>query len=214
MDDVRAPLGTAHRGHGRSRPLHDEALYDRLLARIVGFYYRDFADHSSDFFPGFLINDILRFWRTLALNYEHNRRELASLAGAELEHRKAKSALKNYKLKFSRLATCFSMVANLGAESVPVTPETVLALCHMTPAERFELLRDRGAQAGAIVTDLTTLYDGFLVFSQRHEDALIAELADHGRRDHALGEAARYGDLIYELLIDVMPDERMRYLVI
>jgi hypothetical protein len=197
-----------------SKLLHDQALYDRLLARIVGFYYRDYADHMDDFFPGFLINDILRFWRTLTLNYEHNRRGLADLTGPELDHRKAKSALKNYKLKFSRLATCFSMIANLGAEVVPVQPETVLTLCHMAPAERFDRLRGRGKQADDIVTELMSLYDGFLEFSQRDEDLVLADLADHGRRDHALDEAARYGDLIYALLVDVLPAARMRYLVI
>lgn len=78
-----------------SHPLHDETLYGHLLERIVGFYYRDYADHAEEFFPGFLINDILRFWRTLTLNYEHHRRELVDLVGAELERTKAKSALKN-----------------------------------------------------------------------------------------------------------------------
>ena len=197
-----------------SKPLHDQALYDRLLSRIVGFYYRDFADHADDFSPRFLINDILRFWRTLTLNYEHNRRELADRTGAELEHRKAKSALKNYKLKFSRLATCFSMVANLGAETVPVQRETVLAWCYMTPAERFDRLRGRGLQANDLITELTSLYDGFLEFSQRDEDSVIADLTNHEQRDHAFGDASRYGDLIYELLVDVLPPERMRYLVI
>jgi hypothetical protein len=134
-------------------PLHNADLYDDLMERIVGFYYRDFEDHAEDYAPTFLQNDILRFWRTLTLNYEHHRLKLCYLAGDELERKKADSALKNYKLKVSRLATCFSMVANLAAEEVPVRPETVLDLCRLTPAERFSRLRDRSvAVSGRIDT--------------------------------------------------------------
>ena len=89
-----------------SQPVYDAELYASLLERIVGFYYRDFADHAEDFVPGFLVNDILRFWRTLTLNYEHHRRQLQDLAGEELRRKKASSALKNYKLNVSRMATC------------------------------------------------------------------------------------------------------------
>lgn len=48
-----------------SRPCTTEGVYERLLERIIGFYYRDFEDHADDFLPVFLVNDILRFWRTL-----------------------------------------------------------------------------------------------------------------------------------------------------
>jgi hypothetical protein len=56
-----------------SQPVSDETVYTRLRQRIVGFYYRDFDDHNETFLPTFLLNDILRFWRTLTLNYEHHR---------------------------------------------------------------------------------------------------------------------------------------------
>lgn len=115
-----------------SQPIYDEVLYGSLLERIIGFYYRDFRNHANTFVPGFLINDILRFWRTLTLNYEHSRLELRELAGEELRRKKAKSALKNYKLKVSRMSTCFSMVANLSSEPRPVTAGTVHELCRMT----------------------------------------------------------------------------------
>ena len=54
-----------------SRPVYNAERYRRILKAVIGFYYRDFSDHSEHFRPTFLINDILRFWRTLTLNYEH-----------------------------------------------------------------------------------------------------------------------------------------------
>ena len=197
-----------------SQPVYDAELYASLLERIVGFYYRDFDDHADDFVPGFLINDILRFWRTLTLNYEHHRRSLQDLAGEELRAKKASSALKNYKLKVSRMATCYSMIANLGSEPRPVTAETVLQLCRMTPAERLARVGDRGDGAPEIVARLEQAYEDFLQDVQRPEPVLIEEFADEGVRRDKLARAAGYGELIYELLAAVVPDERMRYLVV
>lgn len=197
-----------------SQPLHDEEVYCRLLERIVGFYYRDFKDHADSFLPTFLVNDILRFWRTLTLNYEHDRLKLKSLEEDELILKKADSALKNYKLKVSRLATCFSMVANLGAMPAPVTAEQVLELCRLTPSQRFERLRDRDDSVASLIDDLAALYGEFLEQVQREAAILDQEFAVAANRKQALERASRYGDLIYALLVKVTPAERMRFLVI
>jgi hypothetical protein len=197
-----------------SRPLHDEPLYESLLKRIIGFYYRDFDDHADDFVPVFLNNDILRFWRTLTLNYEHHRLKLLPLVGEELERKKADSALKNYKLKVSRLSTCFSMVANIGAEPTPVHAETVYDLCRLTPAERFERLRAISERADRLVQELNGVYVDFLASTQRDKRELDAAFLDFVNRKESLARAARYGELIYELVSEVTPPERMRFLLV
>lgn len=197
-----------------SQPLHNEQLYAELLERIVGFYYRDFDDHADDVVPAFLQNDILRFWRTLTLNYEHHRLKLREFAGDELQRKKAGSALKNYKLKVSRLATCFSMVANLAAEEVPVRPETVLELCRLTPAERFDRLRSRGEGADMHVDALASIYGEFLESVQRDEADVLADFGDERKRSEVLKRVSAYGDEIYALLNEVAQPGRMRYLVI
>jgi hypothetical protein len=44
------------------------------LARqtVIDRYFADFPQHSQAFRPIFLVNDVLRFWRTLCINYEHS----------------------------------------------------------------------------------------------------------------------------------------------
>lgn len=199
-----------------SRPVYRDDVYLALLERIIGFYYRDYEDHAEDFLPTFLINDLLRFWRTLTLNYEHDRRRLSALTALtdeELQRKKAKSALKNYKLKVSRQATCFSMIANLSVERPPVRPETVIELCRMTPSRRFERLRDHEG-ASATIDELMSEYEQFLVAIQRPEDELVARfMAPEGRRQ-ALEQARVYGDTVYRLLTQLVPGERMRSLVV
>ncbi len=197
-----------------SRPVRPEITYERLLERIVGFYYRDFDDHAADFVPVFLMNDILRFWRTLTLNYEHHRLKLQELEGEELEAKKADSALKNYKLKVSRITTCFSMVAQLAAATAPVTQGEVVGLCRMTPSARLAALRSCGEGVADTIDDLARHYESFLAATQRPEAELLTEFRDPARRKEALDAANRYGDLIFELLRRVAPDRRMRYLVI
>lgn len=197
-----------------SQPLHDELLYTKLLERIIGFYYRDFDDHADSFLPVFLINDILRFWRTLTLNYEHHRLKLLPLTDEELRRKKAESALKNYKLKVSRLATCFSMVANLSSMPAPVTAEQVFSLCRITPAERFGRLRDLGPGAAALVDRLAAVYGAFLEDVQREEGILLSHFAEPDNRRAALDRGSEYGDLIFELLEEIVPKPRMRFLVL
>ena len=53
-----------------SKPVYGEATYDEVIKEIVGAYFRDYTHHPRDFRPIFLINDIIRFWKTLCLNYE------------------------------------------------------------------------------------------------------------------------------------------------
>lgn len=133
------------------RPLANDPLFDQVLLETIRFYFRDFADKRETFRPYVLINDILRYWRTLCLNYEHaregrraklNRTLVCIEADNSLDkHTKqalseekdvdfrAESALDNLKLRYSRLALCFSMVALLASHPNGTTPERVRELC-------------------------------------------------------------------------------------
>ena len=197
-----------------SRPLLNDEVYESLLARIIGFYFRDYEDHQAGFLPIFLQNDILRFWRTLTLNYEHHRLKLLPLSGPELASKKADSAVKNFKLKFSRLSTCFSMVAHLTSVNPPVTPEQVRELCGLAPSKRFQALRGRSETVDALLDDLKLQYAEFLEITQQGEAELRAYFGDSSRRRSALAQANEYGAKIYKLLSEITPGDRLRYLVI
>lgn len=197
-----------------SQPVSDPGRYQQLVGRILGFYYHDFEDHKNDFVPGFLLNDILRFWRTLTLNYEHDRYEIRLLPEEEQERARAKSSLKNYKLKLSRLATCYSMVIHLASATPPVRREDVVALTRLTPQQRFAELRGRLPEADRLLDDLARQYDRFLDQVQQPERDLLRTFGDRESRRERLGEAANYGASIYQLLDLLVPEERMRHLVV
>jgi hypothetical protein len=198
-----------------SQPVSEESRYGRLIEEIVGFYYRDYDGHEHDFVPTFLLNDILRSWRTLTLNYEHDRQQVRRCpVGPEQDLAKAKSSLKNFKLKVSRLATCYSMVVHLACADAPVTQEQVVQLCRMTPQERFAALRGRTADADAVLEDLVARYERFLDLVQKPRQELLAIFSDDASRRAHLEEAAGYGDAIYSLLSCLTPPDRMRALVV
>jgi hypothetical protein len=105
------------------------------------------------------------------------------------------------------------MVANLSVEEAPVRAETVLDLCRMTPLERFELLR-RHDGADELIDELGNEYERFLEVTQRPNDELLERFTKPSERKDALVRAEAYGDLIYRLLMQVVPRDRVRSLVV
>jgi predicted nucleotidyltransferase len=198
-----------------SRPIYRADLYRELLTRVVGFYFRDVAGHEDDFEPVFLINDILRFWRTLTLNYENKRFQISRLDAADQPEARAQSALKNYKLKQSRLATCFSMILHLATDPLPILPPRVLELCGLTPQERFKALRGRGnTEADRCIDRLEAMYEAFLDRVQTPEEKLAESFRDPGQRKELLEEATLFGAEIFALLQELALPDRMRRLVV
>ena len=69
-----------------SKPLARDEIYKQIVEDIVGAYFRDYHDHNEQFRPVFLVNDIVRFWKTLCLNYEHRRNRPANNVNAKHEN--------------------------------------------------------------------------------------------------------------------------------
>jgi predicted nucleotidyltransferase len=114
-----------------SQPLLGNGIYNQAIDQVIAAYWRDFKDHKRDFIPAFLANDILRLWRTFCVNYEARSR-----TGPPRE--KAKRKLKNYKLKHSRLLTCYSAIVYLVAVfkvHKTVTPNNVRQMVKLRPTE-------------------------------------------------------------------------------
>ena len=129
----------------------NEQVYRRHLRRILELYYRDQGSTPS-FRPVFLLNDLLRYWRTMCLNYEERRHDV------DLPFRK-----KNVNLKFSRMLMVFGTVLPLIAEPIDSVAE-LENLCARTPLERLASGLDRLEDA-----DLAKRWSGAL---DEYEDFL------------------------------------------
>ena len=116
-----------------SRPVANDRVYGEHVHEILEHYYRD-RKGERPFRPVFLLNDLLRYWRTICLNYEQHRHD------PNQPFRK-----KNVNLKFSRMLTVFGTVLPLVSRPVDTVGE-IEALCEKTPLERLaaglDLLND------------------------------------------------------------------------
>jgi len=107
-----------------SKVIYNEKLYREILSEIIEHYLRDRKGHD-EFKPLFLLNDVLRFWRTLCLNYEALRHD---------DNRPWRK--KNINLKYSRLLTVFSTVITI-INKKDIDHNAILEICNKTPTERI-----------------------------------------------------------------------------
>ncbi len=195
-----------------SRPLLEAGVYTDIIQEVVAAYWGDYEDHKSNFMPAFLANDILRLWRTFCVNYEAR-----SLRVPDQE--KAKRKLKNYKLKHSRLLTCYSALLYLLAVFTvreTVSPADAVEMIQLTPTERLEwlLLQDFAAPASGTIKELLAQYEEFLSVTNAKEDQLIERFLDKGTSTRLINAANVFGDSIFKLLTSLGQGSRFHRLLV
>lgn len=156
-----------------SRPL----VLDRVVRSILARYFEpdNFAYKQTmerDYFPRFLMNDVVRFWRTMAVDY----------AAKVVDRGRDGWALRNAKLRFSRKLLFVSgmllthevvlgmklPVPNLSADQSAMFEliDRIQQLTKLSPLEMLAsaLLRqaDRWPGAKRAATDIFSSYDAFL----------------------------------------------------
>ena len=192
-----------------SQPVHNADVFEHAYREIVGLYFRDYKGHEEAFRPYFLVNDILRFWKTLCLNYEHRRNQ-----GMGDETEKNKSRLKNLKLRFSRLNTCFSGVVPLVAPGATGTVDDVVARLRPSPNERLAAVGTGTPEVQETVERLLDLYAWFLERTGQPEEDVLGWIGDKDERVQAFEKAKAYGDAYFELLRTLSSDDALRHLVV
>jgi len=197
-----------------SKCLFGNAYYDEITREIVNSYFIDYPDHEQTFQPIFLLNDICRFWKTLLMNYEHRR-----IGSVDIEAKKTKQKVRNFKLKFSRMTTCFATIASICSYKVPVTQDQVIEQTRLTPRERLDSIPTRMPKAEEAVQNVLDRYAFFLDKTGLTTDKLESHFSDKKKRTEMFQIANEYGDSMYSLLhvLDNYQEANfkfLRYLVI
>jgi predicted nucleotidyltransferase len=191
-----------------SRPLLGSTFYDRAIDRVLAEYWRDYPQNAERFLPIYLTNDLIRYWKVLCLNYEANTRN------AENQN---KRRLNNYKLKHSRLLTCYSALVyfcHLLRRTNTITVEAAREMTKLTPTERLQSLRSDGAVA-ALVDEILDRYVEFLESTDAPKDDLLARFSDPSYRGIRRESGQNFGDLMFDLLEKIGSKSRLfRYLVV
>ncbi|WP_114939632.1 nucleotidyltransferase domain-containing protein [Mucilaginibacter endophyticus] len=195
-----------------SSPLYNEEFYDESVAKMIETYYRDFHRHVKDFLPIFLVNDVIRYWKTLCLNYEHRR-------NTEVDEgkRKLKTYVKNLKLVFSRKLTCYSFVLQVIANYKSLDNALLLKIVKMTPVERLNNLALIDNNLSGLIQQILELYSWFIDLCNQPEDQLFKYIEVEANRDLAFEKGrSEFGGKLFDLIIkltDKSP-EILKYLVI
>jgi hypothetical protein len=220
-DDIRDMLGGREDDHQNvftarmlllleSSPLFNDKMYQQLVENIVGAYYRDYPDHAQDFRPVFLINDILRYWKTLCLNYEHRRNK-----PDDNKEAKRKQQIKNFKLKYSRLLSCFGTVIAVCAKAAPITKEAILALTTQSPLERFLSATEGASGLNGLRDSVIEDYAWFMNLTALSTEELGERFSLKTERKVLFERADAFGQSIYSVLnVFAQQNGYSRYLII
>lgn len=185
-------------------------LFNQIRNDIISHYFSDFHDHSDGFLPIFLLNDVLRFWRTLCLNYEHKKQW--RLSGKE---DRAKGHLDNLKLKMSRLLTCYSFVSCLLAKQSPVTPDCIEEICRKTPINRLMFISEKYPEIGADIASALADYSWFLDLTGKPKSDVLDWMSDEKNRAIAFGYSKRFVEHMGNIVKHIAEKNNyLRYLIV
>jgi len=187
--------------------VHNPNTYKNISEKVTDSYYRDYHDHQGDFKPLFLVNDIIRFWKTLCLNYEHKRNRPKDQPDA-----KNKAHLKNLKLKFSRMLTCYSMIIRLTSDTV-TCPEQIVTAATLPPLTRLEQVGERH-KCAEIVSDIKECYSWFLETTGKMNKDVLHWISIESNRNAAFLQARKFGNKMFDLLLRTCQENVLRYVVI
>jgi predicted nucleotidyltransferase len=195
-----------------SSPLIGETAYRRIVDDVVASYWRDYQENKGMFVPAFFANDILRMWRTFCVNYEARTQSVPP-------ERKAKRSLKNYKLKHSRLLTCYSGLLYLLAvfsKNRTVSPTEVAKMIALSPTQRLEWMLSQPEldAATGTIKKLLEGYERFLANTDKSEEELVALFLNRQKKREYWESAFEFGDLVFEVFNAVGNGNRFHRLLV
>jgi predicted nucleotidyltransferase len=193
-----------------SQPLLGAEAYSEIIDDVIAAYWRDFWDHSKQFMPAFLANDILRLWRTFCVNYE-------ARTERSPEAKKIEGKIKNYKLKHSRMLTCYSaLLFLLGVFKLEDTVSTERAkeMTQLTPTARLLWLRDKSELKGIHdpIDRLLEKYTDFLIKTDKPKEELVADFTQFSAE--WMKGSYEFGDLMFEALSTIGHENKFYRLLV
>ncbi|HEY1731136.1 MAG TPA: hypothetical protein VGG15_05285, partial [Terriglobales bacterium] len=195
-----------------SYPLIEAGVYKDVIGGVLAAYWQDYENNKNEFMPAFLANDILRLWRTFCVNYE-------ARTSREPEEKRAKRKLKNYKLKHSRLLTCYSAILFLlcvYSERKTVSPGDAKEMVYLTPTQRLEWLLTQKAASRAhdAIGRLIEHYESFLKSTDAAEADLVKVFLNREKSREYRREANDFGDLMFDVLSQIGSGTRFHRLLV
>lgn len=209
-DDVNNTLTARLLLFLESKPLLGEEVYNGIIRKVIEAYWRDFERHKANFVPAYLANDILRLWRTFCVNYEARTR-------TEPEEKKIDRRIKNFKLKHSRIMTCFSAIAfllNNYRDKKTVTPSDAYDMTQLTPLRRMEWIAQSSACFEGVIAELIDQYSIFLSDVQGGDEQLRKRFSDAKEAGLLREKSQLFGQMMFKTLREIGGDTKFYRLLV
>jgi len=208
LDDVKKTLGSPSDDHQNfftarmllileSKCLFNKRVYEDVVKKVISYYYKDYPRHSEVFYPTFLLNDISRYWKTLLLNYENKR---VRIGFGEPDIEKVRHKIKNFKIKFSRMTTCFATISAIGSFNRVISESDVFELVLKTPRERLKVVVDNMPSLSNDVARLLEEYSWFIEKTGLSSEDLEKDFSEKEKVDEFFKKANDYGKSFFKLL--------------
>ena len=153
---------------------------------------------------------MLRLWRTFCVNYE-------ARTSSEPAEKKAKRKIKNYKLKHSRLLTCYSAILYLLTvfdNKGTVSPKDALEMIKLSPTARLEWLTTQHEASREGVLELLALYEQFLAEMDAPEEDLVSRFMDRSKSKEYAGAQDSFGDCVFRVLSAIGSENKFHRLLV
>ena len=200
-----------------SAPVGMKGSHDRVVRAIIK-RYLDEQQHLVSRYeprfkvPRFLLNDIVRFWRTMAVDFASKQRDRG---GEGWGLRNAKLRMSRKLIFVSGLLTCFSCSLDPNLQSKISTESRDINLAHLenhvwsyvqqTPLDIVALSVTKNGVSREVAVDLFSAYDKFLeIMSDREKRQRLKDLrARESRTDSVFGEVTAASDRFAGALHDI-----------
>jgi hypothetical protein len=191
-----------------SKVLVGQTAYDECVKQVIDLYWRD-ASGATDFKPTFLINDLIRYWKTLCLAHEAERRY-----GDAAKQKRRVAVL---KLQFNRLWMIFNGLAYLlhGFDGNGVPRSHAEHLVRLSPLDRVLEIAEQVPTTRPCIQGLLKEYSWFLQVTDRGTSDTEEFFANDNDYAEGRWRGERFGSHMAELVDDMAGRTSLkRYLLI
>lgn len=192
-----------------SKPIHNTGIYESILRDILNRYFEDYPDHPENFRPTFLVNDIVRFWKTLCLNYENKRNQPSTDTEKVISQK-----IKNLKLKFSRMLTCFGSICYIASQDGTMDTSSLLEMTRYSPLDRLKTAATRYGKLTEF-NEVEEQYKWFLTLTNISEYDLKEKFNSKDFRTDAFDHAKKFGGAVFDITNHISSKSGyLRYLLV
>ena len=155
-------------------PVYNEDYYYEAGKTIVSAYCNnDLYAAPPGFTPVFLVNDIIRYWKSLHLYGLYQKND---------DQENEWGHVYNFKVIFSKKIACYSFIMLVMSRHKALTEDFILEIMKMKPVQRLLELKRYIIDLEPLVDEIIKIYTSFVSLNDQPHDSLIKYFGNKKKR--------------------------------